>query len=450
MSPPDPDMLPRAIAAYEAGLCVVPPKQDGSKMPVAKRYVDEAGTERHGWKPWQQERSTLDEIRRWYALGTRTGLGFVCGEVSGGLELFEFDCRRTFEAFKGTAVELGMGELVERIEAGYSSETPGGGVHYLYRCATVAGNTKLARRPTRPEEMDDPDDVIRVLIETRGEGGYTVEAPSHGAVHPTGRAYRPLRGAVDTIVTITPNERRHLWALAETFDEMPDSAPTAPIETVPTGVRPTVTGLTVIGDFNARTTWREILEPHGWVLASEPGRMGYWRRPGKDGYWSATTNFGGGDRLCVFSSSTGFKTTDKQGSKAGYDRFGAYALLNHGDDAKAAVRELGGRGYGPKLPTLDVSDGWFAPPSRPSRHGRRPATVSTFNETDLAVARASLAAFAATPWPSPATMTAVADCPVLTRDVPVRVPVIDVAPMCPLCDGPGLPGGRACDLCMAT
>src|SRR5437764_1472974 len=80
-----------------------------------------------------------------------------------------------------------------------------------------------ARRP-------DPsiEDGFKVLIETRGEGGYAVEAPSFGSVHPSGRPYVQERGGPDTIATITPEEHDSLWELARSFDEMPRKAADTP------------------------------------------------------------------------------------------------------------------------------------------------------------------------------------------------------------------------------
>src|SRR5262249_5183656 len=150
-----------------------------------------------------------------------TGLGAVCGRVSGGLELLEFDDRPTYEVFKESAAAVGLGELVERIEAGYLEETPGGGIHWPYRCSEFAGNTKLARRAKRQEEMRDPHDRVKVLIEPRGEGGYVILAPSNGRVPPSGKPYRLLRGGPSTIATLTPEERADLWALARSFDQVP-------------------------------------------------------------------------------------------------------------------------------------------------------------------------------------------------------------------------------------
>ena len=69
--------------------------------------------------------------------------------------------------------------------------------------------------------MADPDDKWKVLIETRGEGGFAVIAPSYGKVHPTGKPYQLLQGGVEQIITITSEERRTLWQLAKTYDQSP-------------------------------------------------------------------------------------------------------------------------------------------------------------------------------------------------------------------------------------
>jgi hypothetical protein len=331
-------LLSYALEARSAGLCVVVPRQDGTKAPVAEPLFHEDGSpvlgsdgrQRWGWERWQREMSSEAEIRTWYANGS-TGIGYVCGAVSGNLEQFEFEDHHTYEAFVATAGSLGHNELVDRVANGYESETPGGGRHWLYRCSEIAGNTKLAQRPKRPKEKQHEHDNVAVLIETRGQGGYTVEAPSNGSVHPSGGAYRLTRGGVHTIATISPSERRQLWAVARTFDEMPQTLPRA--EPRPMGPR-------LIDDYNARTTWRELLEPDGWTLVLERAGRCYWRRPGKHRGWSAISGYSAEDRLAVYSTST-----DLQTGKA-YSKFGYYAHRHHGGDFRAAIRELGQRGYG--------------------------------------------------------------------------------------------------------
>ncbi|HZA25203.1 MAG TPA: bifunctional DNA primase/polymerase, partial [Dehalococcoidia bacterium] len=236
----------QALVAYNAGLCVVPPKEDGTKAPLGE------------WREYQSQRPSESVLDGWYT-HSRTGLGLVCGAISGNLEVLEFDDRAAYEEFRELAEASGLGGLVNRIEAAYCEESPSGGIHWLYRCEKIGGNAKLARRPKLPDEMAHTQDRVKVLIETRGEGGFIITAPSFGDVHPSGQPYRLLQGAFGTIATITPKERAGLFELARTFDQMPKQTvqERPPPRSETSGVRPG-------DDFNARGEWANILVPHGW------------------------------------------------------------------------------------------------------------------------------------------------------------------------------------------
>jgi hypothetical protein len=353
-----------ALAAHEAALSIVPPKQDGTKAPIEV------------WKKYQRDRAELDQLDRWYSNGC-TGLGAVTGrvsggvtlaggEVAGGLEVLEFDDRETYERFRAAAARAGLNGLVDRIEDGYLEESPSGGIHWPYRCAEIAGNTKLARRPDpgRPHGC-------KVLIETRGEGGFIILAPSFGTVHPSGRPYRRIRGGFDSIAAITPEERADLWDLARSFDEMPDAGPepTRPAASSGGEVRPG-------DDYAARTSWGEILGPGGWAKVYERDGVTYWRRPGKDRGVSATTGRGGRDCFYAFTSSTAFVP------ERSYTKFGAYALLEHGGDFAAATRALRAGGYGgPPRPPGEQAKGEPPPAPDPLDEDATAADLIRLNTT---------------------------------------------------------------------
>lgn len=318
-------ILDAARRAYACGLCVVPPREDGSKRPVGAT-----------WEQWQKVRPDKDQMQAWFAKG-RHGMGLITGRISGCLTAFEFDCRETYEAFLEAAQEIEFDWLIERIRQGYEERTPGGGIHWLYFCEDVRDNTKLASRLKTEDEKRHPNDNYQTLIETRGEGGYIVTAPSHGPVHPDKKPYELLQGSFETIATITPEEQQALFDLAAVFDrlpkvEFPDPRPTSPSD----GNRP--------GDeFNERgPSWSELLTDHGWSKIFQRGQTEYWRRPGKDNGISATINGQGvnPDRLYVFTSSTIFEP------QKSYSKFQAYAILEHGGDFAAAARQLGADGYG--------------------------------------------------------------------------------------------------------
>ena len=313
----------QAFAAYRAGLSPVPPRQDGSKAPL------------DSWKQYQVARATEEQINQWYSNG-RTGLGLVCGAVSGNLECYEIDDLPTYKVFKELALSSGLGELIDHIEMGFSELTPNG-AHMYWRCSEIGGNTKLARRLKFPEEMQSPEDRIKVLLETRGEGGYAICQPSYGTVHPSGRPYRLVHGGFDTIPTITPEERESLFDLARSLDALPKRTVKGPDP---------YAGEKHSGrpgdDFNLRGQWHQVLEPYGWHPVFERDGEIFWRRPGKPEGISATTGYAGTGYLYVFSTATLFDP------ERGYNKSSAYALLNHHGDHRAAAKALANQGYGDK------------------------------------------------------------------------------------------------------
>jgi len=90
--------------------------------------------------------------------------------------------------------------------------------------------------------------------------------------------------------------------------------------------------------FNARTSWAEVLGPHGWTCPDpNPDADGArWRHPGASNPKSATVRHG---LLFVYSQATPFTPTEP-GAPHGYTRFRAYAVLEHAGDLRAAARTL--------------------------------------------------------------------------------------------------------------
>jgi len=261
------------------------------------------------------------------------------------LELYEFDDPATYADFVGLLAEdPDLLALVGRIEAGWREETPGGGVHWLYYCPS-AKTTKLAQRPKTAAEIASEAAAnpggrpgkFKTTIETKGEGGWVVVAPSGGTVHPSGRPYRLTSGGPESIVTLAEDERATLHAFALGFDRRPIREYSRSTVGSATGVRhDDLPG----ADFDRRGEWATVLEPAGWTRLQRGGSIEYWCRPGKSGTVSASVNWGGHGLLKVFSSSTELDT------ERCYTRFGAFAVLHHGGDFKAAARALRAQGFG--------------------------------------------------------------------------------------------------------
>lgn len=325
------NLLPIALRFLAQGISVVPTANDGSKRPA------------FSWERFQRELPVADELLMWFK-DSVDGIGVITGKVSGNLEMLELEGRAVAQKMHLEIGEIAnnsnLGDLWQRLNVGYVELTPSGGLHWLYRVSdgVLPGNTKLARKPGENGGVD-------VWAETRSEGGFTITAPSGGATHPSGGSWTLIGGSIETIPTITMQERAALHNIFAMFDEMPKA------EIMRQEVVAKHDGTLSPGDdYNARTTWEELLQPLGWTVVYRKGESTVWRRPGKNEGISATTNFNGNDKFYVFSTSTQFD------AETSYSKFAFYATIKHGGDFRAAATDLRNKGYGPQgLNSFDLS-----------------------------------------------------------------------------------------------
>ena len=342
---------------------MIPPKQDGTKAPLAE------------WKAYQSERPSSVQMSEWYDRYTQSGVGVLCGQVSGNLEMLELEGRVANDSGFMQDIEMnlydaGLLELWESLLDGYSEWTPSGGLHLLYRIADhpVPGNTKIASRPKDPAHYTGKDReviarspravIMETLIETRGEGGYVVVAPSQGSVHPTGNPWtRGHLSEYGQVPTITWEQREALVAALGAFD-VPRPRESAPIPAPKPQVPMVGSALRVGDDFNLRADWSDILQPHGWTFHHQEGQTRYWERPGGSttgGHSASTGRAVDGDRLYVWSSATVFPTEEP------ISKFAAYTELEHDGDYRAATKALAAQGYGEPMPVRRQEFGNFVP-----------------------------------------------------------------------------------------
>jgi hypothetical protein len=141
-------------------------------------------------------------------------------------------------------------------------------------------------------------------------------------------------------------------ALAATI---PAPQPT-PVVTEWTKSGPQRTGESPGDEFNRTASWRDILMPHGWDWIRKQGDTWYLRRPGKTQGGHSATLRDSTDKLWVFSEEAHPLEAFRL-----YDKFGAFAALEHHGDFREAARFLGSKGYGAR-PTVGVA----APVQTPS------------------------------------------------------------------------------------
>jgi len=321
------EVLQAALDFHDAGVSVIPAREDGSKAPITN------------WKQYQVTRADREQLQAWFA-GNATGIGIVTGAVSGNLEMLELEGRAVngglLDEAKEIAINSGLGDLWDVISNGYVEFTPSGGLHWLYRIADepVPGNTKLARRPGE-------NDTIEVLAETRGEGGFVVTSPSHGSVHPSGQPWVLLKGSPALIPMLSMEERNAIHSIFRSLDSMPHKEQV--VQNLSQSVQSS-TGEKPGDDFNERGKWEDILI--NWKKVFTSNGVTYWRRPNKSEGISATTGRNDGDNLYVFTTSTSFE------AEKPYSKFAAFAHLNHQGDFSAAAKALRAMGYGTQSSSL--------------------------------------------------------------------------------------------------
>jgi hypothetical protein len=340
-------LLESALAFMHAGYSVIPASTDGTKAPLGQ------------WKQFMTERADATLIAEWFSTG-HPGMGVVCGSISDNLEMLEFEGRAIDEGYFGrwqrAMVDAGLDDLLSQLLNTYIELSPSGGVHFFYRSTDVPKpSIKLASREAFEHELTDQEREQRsrtgrmpprVLIETRGQGGYVVVAPSHGPVHPTGKPWTVQHGTPATAAVLAADKIDQLHTVCRTLNSyvrITDALPASANTGGATG-QPASGELTPGDDFNVRGTWPEILEPHGWRIDHVLGNTTYWTRPGKDTGVSAAT---GGDSGDYFY---GWTTSAELPDLEALSKWRVFAILNYAGDFSRTASELRRRGYGGQRP----------------------------------------------------------------------------------------------------
>ena len=296
--------LPDALSIVACGFSLIP-IEPGGKAPVA-------GV---AWQPYQKVTPTASVINDWF--GKDRDIAVICGAVSGMLEVMDFDNPRHavraghFTLWWATILEYGYSELRGKLVV---AQTPSGGYHVFYRCrGGIEGNKKLA-------QLNEKLDGKEVLVETRGEGGYVLVAPSSG--------YTWKQGNLQSVPEITTEERDFLLRAAKMYDERveePKYQQAPRLQGSSDKLRP--------GDiYNERENCHDLIQNLGWtqVGSNKGARVGY-RRPGKTkGTLSGTVTRDGKSFHCFSSNASPFD------QDSNHDAFGIFALTEHcGDFSKA-------------------------------------------------------------------------------------------------------------------
>jgi hypothetical protein len=270
------------------------------------------------WKPYQKNRASREQIEGWARRPYVAGFAVICGKVSDGLIILDFDVAGFYERWAALAGELVLVLPIQR--------TGGGGYQVGFRCGLPLKNDDLAWAPANNTMGRE------IAIETRAEGGYAVLplsfchlAEKRGKRHQ--HPYKVIRGDFANTPLITNEQAQTLIDIARSLDEMPvtkkqmQTAPLSPKSNGGAG------GSGVIGAFNA---FYEV----GAILS----RNGYQPRGNR---YLAPDSTSGDPGVYIFED-TGrcysHHTNDPLNDRHSHDPFSVFCLLEHGGDVRAAVQ----------------------------------------------------------------------------------------------------------------
>ncbi|MEI8372472.1 MAG: bifunctional DNA primase/polymerase [Planctomycetota bacterium] len=185
---------------YLAGGISLVPINHTSKLPAFGMLPDGK------WGHLQTEAATAETVDQWFARGCKA-VAAVCGEVSGGLLVIDFDEARFFDSWWELVNPLPEGVAVQK------TGREGGGYQVALRCENPGKNAKLAFVPDETQE-----DGRKCAIETKAEGGYAVLP---GSLHPSGRLYECISGDFAEIGTVPQAVADALLEAARSLDEEP-------------------------------------------------------------------------------------------------------------------------------------------------------------------------------------------------------------------------------------
>ncbi|MCD2424418.1 bifunctional DNA primase/polymerase [Niabella pedocola] len=309
------NLLDIAIAYRDMGLSVI--ATDALKQSIGK------------WKTFQERVPGSEELRNMFHHPAAQGIALVTGKSSGNLEAIDIDTKN----FSEGCLFIRFCEAIAQHDADLFkklviAQSRSGGYHMYYRCREIESNQALARRPvTEEEKRRNPKEKVKVLIETRGIGGYIVVAPTPG--------YKLIQSDFSQLPEILPSERRILLNAARGLNVIQEKKiKRSPILTRIAG------SPSPLDDYNKRGDVIGLLQKHGWTVTGQTSTRTFLKRPGdtdkrSSGSFNHELNY-----FSVFSTSTEFVP------QAGYRPYAVYAMLECSGDFSLAYRKLSSEGFG--------------------------------------------------------------------------------------------------------
>lgn len=268
----------------------------------------------------------LNEHNTDFYYSTATGIALLTG---GTFEALDIDVKNDNS---GKLLELFKGGLKHTLPESYNKfviqSTPSGGIHLFYRCHTIMGNQVLAKRRATDQERKKGERE-KVLIETRGEGGYIVVEPTPG--------YKIIHSGLGEISFITTEERLELLAFCKSFTEVIE------LSLPGIGKKQRENPQAPWNIFNQKQGWEGILKmltDAGYSIVEENEDRVIILRPGSPTSKASGTLWKGSARLFIFSTSTEFPATTPLSA------FDVIKYMKYDGDTQACAKGLSDQGIG--------------------------------------------------------------------------------------------------------
>jgi hypothetical protein len=239
--------------------------------------------------------------------------GLICGHTSDYIQAIDVDCKYDQSGTLWNEYSSLIKEQSDVLNRCVIQTTVNKGYHIIFKCKKQISNTKLAERPDR-----------KVLIETRGYGGYIAVHPSPGYEFINDKDPAQLD-------YISEDDLNILLDSAKFFDQ---KKPAVKKEQYTASIN-----VTPFDDYNSRGDAFNILLSHGWNEVYQRGNKIALRRPDKNDGVSATW-FNDDNIFYCFTTSTEFE------NDRGYNQAQVYTILEHNGDYSEASKSLMRAGYG--------------------------------------------------------------------------------------------------------
>jgi len=273
------------------------------------------------------------------------GIGIICGAVSGNVEVIDIDLKYDITGTLYQRIKEAIKHL-DFVRDFVVEETQNSGIHFFYKCDIIGANQAFAKRhTTEGERVLNPKEKTKVIIETRGEGGFIVTTPS-----PNYKIVSRKSTDFSMIPTITIEQRLELIEILKTFDETDMWKPKEEV-VKKLAQQPKRIGVSVFEAYNLGADIPSLLEEYDWKYVEKQGDNMRFLRPNGSGRTSADWHVEM-RLLHVFTSSTEFEPSKS------YNPVQIYTTLKYGNRDKESyalsAKDFKEMGYGDSFDPIEI------------------------------------------------------------------------------------------------